>query len=64
MAMHTQVRVPALPMPDHALAVDDPVAGIPVVITAADITVTKDTAIKKTVSWEEKAIPHEWPFSA
>jgi hypothetical protein len=49
MATHTQVRVPALPMPDHALAVDDPVVDIPVVITAADITVTENTAIKKTV---------------
>ena len=42
MATHTQVRIPALPMPDHTRAVDIPVVitavDIPVVITAADIT--------------------------
>jgi hypothetical protein len=54
MATHTQARVPALPMPDHALVVDDlvvdgqavatAVVDIPVVmVTAAGITVTKNS---------------------
>jgi hypothetical protein len=35
MATHTRARVPALPMPDHALVVDDRVVDDQAVITAA-----------------------------
>jgi hypothetical protein len=67
MATHTRARVPALPMPDHALVVDDRVVDDQAVITAAvDVPVVMVTAVGITVTkhplYGERATSDGWPF--
>jgi hypothetical protein len=71
MSPHTRARVPALPMPDHALVVD--VRAVVMVVDArsvdirvvdapaADVPAAAITGTKKS-GVMRKATPQEWPF--
>jgi hypothetical protein len=71
MSMHTQARVPALPMPDHALVditvVDAPSVDMPAVDVQAGVMVVVDvraaaiTATRNPAGMQ-KATPQKWPF--
>jgi hypothetical protein len=73
MATHTRARVPALPMPDHALVVDDRVVitaavDVPAAVVTAvvDVPVVMVTAAGITVTknplYCERATSDGWPF--
>ena len=66
---HTQARVPALPMPDHALAedvlavvVEDQAAIMAVVDGPVVVADVPAAAITVTSSYGERATPREWSF--